>query len=123
MLHLLTQLQKILHLDYKTNITQNHQKFELYVSFTFKGLKKPHSSRWVGGAETWRRGGKAQSRGVTQSHGSGVERQQNGQSHIHMWWIKIKREISGARDPSPKQDNPAAQGSSARKINSHNFWL
>ena len=50
----LTQLQKKLHRDYKTNNTQNLQKINLYGSPTTKDLKKPHSSRWVGGAETWR---------------------------------------------------------------------
>ena len=48
---LLIQLQKKLQLDLKTNITQHLQKIELYESPTTKDLKKPHSSRWVGGAE------------------------------------------------------------------------
>ena len=53
--HLLTQLQKKrLQLNHKTNITQNHQKIKLYESLTSMDLKKPHSSRWVGGAEMWR---------------------------------------------------------------------
>ena len=43
-----------LELDLKTNNTQNHQKIELYGSLTTKDLKKPHSSRRVGGAEMWR---------------------------------------------------------------------
>ena len=51
MLCLLTQLQKKLQLDYKTDTTQNCQKIELYGSLTAKDLKKPHLSRWVGGAE------------------------------------------------------------------------
>ena len=42
-----------LQLDYRTNITQNCQKIELYASLTAKELKKPHSSRWVGGVEIW----------------------------------------------------------------------
>ena len=41
-------------LDYKTNITQNHQNIELYGSLTNKELKKSYSSRWVGRAETQR---------------------------------------------------------------------
>ena len=45
-----------------------------------------------------------------------------GASHSHMWWIKIRRDTSGVRDPRPTPDHPA-QGSSARKISSHNFWL
>ena len=52
-----------------------------------------------------------------------VERWQNGWSHSHVWWVKIRRDISGESDPSPKPDHPAAQGSRARKINPHNFWL
>ena len=85
---------------------------------TTKDLKKPHSSIQVGGAEIWREVEKCRE---AQSHGSGTERWQNMWSHIHMWWIKIRRHTSGARDLSPKPDYPAAQGSSARKINPHNF--
>ena len=36
----------------KTKINQNCQKIKLYGSLTTKELKKKHSSRWVGGAET-----------------------------------------------------------------------
>ena len=39
-----------------------------------------------------------------------------------MWWIKIRRVMSVARDPSPTP-GPPAQGSSARKISLQNFWL
>ena len=48
------QLQQKLKLNYKTNITQICHKIELYGSLTTEDLKKPHSSRWVGGEETWR---------------------------------------------------------------------
>ena len=48
----------------KTNNTQNCQKMGLYGSPTTRDLKKPYSSRWVGGAEmgigaerTWCGGG------------------------------------------------------------------
>ena len=51
MAHLLAEPQQKLQLDYKTTITQNHQKIELYGSSTTKELKKSHSSRWVGGEE------------------------------------------------------------------------
>ena len=54
MLRLLTQLQQKLQVGYKTNITQIHQKIELYGSPTTKDLKKPHSSRRVGEAEMWK---------------------------------------------------------------------
>ena len=47
----LTQQQQKLQLNYKTTITQNHQKIELYGSSTTKELKKSSSFRWVGGAE------------------------------------------------------------------------
>ena len=43
-------------------------------------------------------------------------------SHTHVWWIKIRRDTLGVRDRSPTPDHPA-QGSSAGKINPHNFWL
>ena len=39
---------------------------------------------------------------------------QNLQSHNHMWWVKIGRDTSEARNPSPIPDYPA-QGSSARR--------
>ena len=47
---LLTQPQEDLQVDLKTNNTKNHQKIELYGSLTTKDLKKPPSSRQVGGA-------------------------------------------------------------------------
>ena len=97
--HLLAQPEQKLQLDYKTSITYYHQKIELCGSPTIKELKKIHSSRWVGGADT-----------------------QNRLSHTHVWWIKIRRDTSGVRDPSPTP-YPQAQGSSARKISPHNFWL
>ena len=43
-------------------------------------------------------------------------------SHIHMWWIKIRMDTLGANDPNPRTDC-TSQGSSARKINPHNFQL
>ena len=41
---------------YKTNITQNHKEIQLCGNLTTKELKKSHSFRQVGGAETWRWG-------------------------------------------------------------------
>ena len=35
---------------------------------------------------------------------------------------KFRRDISGARSPSPTP-GPPAQGSNARKISPHNFWM
>ena len=85
---------------------KNCQKVKLHGSLTTKYLKKPHSSRQVGGEEMWR----------------WAERWWNGQSHILVWWIKIRRDTSGVRDPSPRPDH-TAQVSSIRKINPYNFWL
>ena len=51
MFHILTQPQRELQLNLKTNNTQNCQKIELYGSLTTKDLKKPYSPRQVGGAE------------------------------------------------------------------------
>ena len=48
------QPQKELQLDLKSNNTQNCQKIELYGSPATRDLKKPHSSRRVGGAEKQR---------------------------------------------------------------------
>ena len=42
--------------------------------------------------------------------------------HTHVWWIKIRRDTLGAKDPRPTSDHPA-QVSSARKISPYNFWL
>ena len=92
MTHLLAQSQQKLKLNYKTTITQNHQKMELYISLTTKELKKSHSFGQVGGAEM-----------------------RNRRSHTHVWWVKIRREISQARDPNPRPHHPA-QGASARKL-------
>ena len=50
----LAQPQQKLQLNYKTTITQKHQKIKLYGSLTTKKLKKSHSSRQVGGVEMWR---------------------------------------------------------------------
>ena len=86
----------------------------------------PYSSRCLGGVETWR---VVERWGEGQSLRSGVEPQEwHGEVaeqayHIHVWWIKIGRDTSGVKDLRPKPDQPEAQGSSARKINSHNFWL
>ena len=46
----------------------------------------------------------------------------NGWSHIHMWWIKIGKVISGATGPSPTS-GPPDQDSSAKKLSPHQFWL
>ena len=93
MLHLFVQqkLQPKLQASLKTYNTQNYQKIELYGSLTTKDLKKSHSSRWVGVPEMLR----------------GVERWQNRWSHIHMWWIKIRRDTLEAKDPSPRSDHTA----------------
>ena len=54
MAQLLTPPQQKLQLNYKTTITQNCQKIELYGSPTTKELNKSHSSRQVGGEEMQR---------------------------------------------------------------------
>ena len=72
MAYLLAQPPQKLQLNYKTTITQNHQKIELYGSLTSKELKRSHSF-------TGRRGKDPET--------------QNRQSHTHVWWII-------ARDPS-----------------------
>ena len=56
-------------------------------------------------------------RGDTEWHGDG-----NGLSHIHVWYIKNKRDTSGSRDPNPNPDH-TAQDSSSRKMSLRNFWL
>ena len=53
---------------------------------------------------------------------SNIKRWWDGQSHIHTWWLKIGRVTLVARGPSSSPDHPA-QGSRARKISPHNFWL
>ena len=80
----------------QNNFTQNHQKIKLYESLMTKELKKLHSSIQVGGRETQ------------------DMKMQNGQSKTYVWQLKIGRDTSGARDPSPMPDH-SAQGSSARR--------
>ena len=86
-----------LQLKYRTTITQNHQKNELYGSLTTKILKKSLSFRQVGGTEGWRHGDVEPAGSRTSA-------------------VDIKeRDISGVSDPTTTPDQPA-QGSSARKI-------
>ena len=103
---LLAQLHQKLQLDYRTTVTQNHQKIELHGSLTTKELKKSHSSRWVGTAQMWRCEGRCGDA--------------EWQSHNSMCWIKIGRDTSGMRYPSPIPDHQA-QGSRARKMSPYNF--
>ena len=114
------QVQKKLQLDYKTNIMRNHQKIKLYGSPKRKDLKKPHSSTQGEGAEMQRY---TQTFREVETHreawGHGVVwRDMNGQSHTHVWQIKIRSDTSGVRDPSPTPDH-TAQSSSTRKISPH----
>ena len=112
---LLVQPQRELQLFIKINNNQNHQKIKAYESPKTKDLKKPHSSRQVGGAESriWQRGAETP---------CGAQRQQQRRFHIHVQWIKIGREILAASDPRCRPDH-TAQGSSTGKINPHNLWL
>ena len=64
---------KELQLNLKTNDNLNCQKIELYGSPTTKDLKKPHSSRWVGGMETWSLSREVRRHGVVQ-RGDGGDR-------------------------------------------------
>ena len=32
-------------------------------------------------------------------------------SHIHVWWIEIRRDILGLKDPSPRPDHTAQRSS------------
>ena len=96
MLHLLMQPWKKLKLHLKTGNTQKHQKIELYGSPTTKDLKKPHSSRLVGGAESQR---------FCEDTVAAAE-----QSHIHVWWIEIGQDTLGVSNPSPRPDCTAQAG-------------
>ena len=96
----LTQLQKKLQVDYKTNISQKSQKIDLCGGLTTKDLKTLHSSRWVGGTEIQRHTQRC--------------RDTEGQSHTHVCWIKTRRNTSGVRYPNLRADHPA-QGSSVIK--------
>ena len=82
MLQLLTQLQKELQLDLKTNSTQNCQNIN--GSLTIKDLKKPYLPRWVGGMEMWR---------WVERCGDVVWCREivkvDGWSPIHVWWINM----------------------------------
>ena len=61
--------------------------------------------------------------GMETESGAEEHRDRDGQSHIHLWWIKNGRDVLGVRDPSPPSPDHPAHGSSARKISPHNFWL
>ena len=78
--HLQAQLDQKLQLDYKTNISQICQKIELYGSPITKDLKKPHSSRRVGGLER-QRGAEREEQQRSIDTWSGLERRWNGWSH------------------------------------------
>ena len=65
--------KKELQLSLKTNNNQNFHKIELYGSLTTKDLKKPHSSRRVGGEEMRSWGGVVRRHSVVQT-GSGSGR-------------------------------------------------
>ena len=82
----------------KTNNSDNCQKIELYGSLTTKELKKKHSFRLVGGAETGSQGGKDVWQGGSW---------QTGRSHISM-------KINPEKQLGSKTDH-AAQGSSMQK--------
>ena len=91
-----------LHVNYRTTITQNHPSeppIKLNGSPTTMELKKPHPSRLVGGVEM-----------------------QMDWSQTHVWWIKIQEGWLGNEESQP-HTRPPVQGSSARKIRSHTFWL
>ena len=85
-----------------TKIENNHHsepsEIELNGSLTTKELNHIHSD--------WKEG-----------HRRGM-----GWSHIHMWWIKIWEGYLGNKESQPHTRTPS-QGSSARKISPHNFWL
>ena len=107
MLHLLAQLHKKLQLDYKTNITENGQKIELYESPTSKDFKKPLVSRQVGGSEMWR---------WMERYGEVIEQ---ALPHSHV----VDKNWKGYLGSEQSQQDCIAQDSSARKINPYNFWL
>ena len=114
---LLAHPQRELQVNLKTTNMKNCQKVKLHGSLTTKYLKKPHSSRQVGGTEIRNR----QKGKETQC---GAERQkwhQNEPSYIHVWWIKIRRNTLEMSIPSPKP--VCSPGFQCQKINPHNFWL
>ena len=71
----------------KKKTYQNCQKIEVYGSPTTKDLKKPHSSRWVRGAE---------SQTCAEKHGDMVWQEEvvmvavKQAAHDHIWWIRIR---------------------------------
>ena len=73
----------------KTKINQNCQKIELYGSATTKELKKKHSSRPVGGAETGSQGREDMWQG---------DGWQSGRSHICMR-INCEEQLRNKADP------------------------
>ena len=87
------------HIKITTKLHNNHHskppETELNVIATTVDLKKkPHKTGW---------------------------RHRTDWSHIHVWWIKIRRDISGVRDSIPTL-GPPRQGFRARKVSPHKFW-
>ena len=88
-----------LQLNHRTTITQNHLKYSWMEVWQLQNQRNHIHPDWYKG----------------QRHGMSW-------SHIHVWWIKFGRDISGAKSPSPIL-GPPAQGSNARKVSPHNFCL
>ena len=116
MLRLLTQPQRELQLYLKTNNNQNCQEIRLYGSPTTKDKKKPHSSRWVREAESQRL---AERYGDAMWYGKAAVERVVTHSHVV---DKIQEGYLGSKQSQPRS-HCTAQGSSARKIDPHNFWL
>ena len=118
-LHLHVQLQEELQLNLKTKNIQNYQKIELFGKSKTQGFKE---ATYI---QIGRRHGDIELEWRGKEMWYGVERQQQwfkGQSHIHVSWIKIRKDTLGASNPSLRSGH-IIQGSSVRKIKPHNFWL
>ena len=95
----------------KTKNNQNWQKSELYGSLTTKEIKKKHSSRLVGGAETGSQGGE------DLQQGGGCQTQRGGGL-----WSRVGKAAAGQRGSSwwtrwqTSQPRAPAQGNKASNL-------
>ena len=114
MFGLFVQPQRELQLNLKTKNTQNFQKIKLYGSPTTKSLKKPHSSRQVGGVEI-EMGREAKRCSVAREvaaaqvvpHSCVVDKN---------WEGYLGNEQSQPQTSQPRVPVPG-------RLSSHNFWL
>ena len=99
-----------------TNNNQNCQKIELYVSLTTKKLKKKHSSRLVGGAETGSWGGEDLQQSRRNPGGTTEEQNISCKPRVPLWGNKPQTSYCKNLWELPQQEKlPASQETSLER--------